>query len=162
MAVNPPCIAVMIDSMVHDKIVDDPLLRSAIEAAKASGHLKLVTTHIQQNQLRAMPNANRRKELRKVAADSTPTSAAVWDVSIWGEAKWGTESGHHALTELSNGKIKHIADALIALTASDGSHILVTDDRRLARNASRVFPSLQIMTTEQFYIFVNILADEPR
>jgi predicted nuclease of predicted toxin-antitoxin system len=67
----------------------------------------------------------------------------MWDVSEWGEAKWGKEDGLFeamlvSLNKRNGSKKNNGKDVLIAETAIGNGHVLVTDDCDLA-NVVREF-----------------------
>ncbi len=68
----------------------------------------------------------------KIPGHKLGTETAVWDVSRWGEAKWGTYGLYESIKiALKTNKMSNIRDALIAETAIANKLILVTNDRNL-------------------------------
>lgn len=131
----------MVDTNVFDSLLDGTILISAIDGP-------LYSTSIQRNELEAIPDVARRTALLK-AFHSTirlNTPAAVWDVSSWDEANFGTEeqnefveafaaelraADHSSRKRPKDPVINSMRDALIALTAREHGLVLVTSDRNL-------------------------------
>ena len=71
-----------------------------------------------------------------------PTASAVWNVSRWNQAKYGTEGGLYStlraeLDRVNYKKPNNVQDALIAETAMLGGYILVTDDSDLESTTTK-------------------------
>ena len=72
-----------------------------------------------------------------VEQESIPTSTAVWNLSEWDKAEWGSEGDGYApmlerLNALNKGRKNNAQDILIALTALKRKLTLVTNDEHLA------------------------------
>jgi predicted nucleic acid-binding protein len=110
----------------------------------------LYATHIQRDELANCQNVELRARLltafKKVAAEQVPTPAAIFDVSRWGEAKWGRRDQNHFLQEFASRiqaadkRVRKrpkelmknaLRDALIALTARENGLVLLTGDHSL-------------------------------
>jgi predicted nucleic acid-binding protein len=105
----------MIDTMVFDRLVDDPEAFAAVAQAVREHRLALFTTPIQEAQVAAVADPRRRKQLRTVPREVVPTR---------GDA-------------VADGR-RHVADAMIAETARARCDVLVTEDRRLTERAQGV------------------------
>ena len=101
----------MIDTMVFDRLVDDPDAFETVERALRERRLALFTTPVQEAQLAAVADPRRRKLLRSVPREAVP--AAGYDVT----------------------SSRHAADAAIADAAAARCDVLVTEDRRFTERA---------------------------
>ncbi len=127
-----PC---MFDTVIFNRIVD-----GFLDVSVLMGKVDVYVTHIQRDELNSTSNAKRRELLQKtfheVSAETVPTESAVFDVSRFDEARFGTEDGLYLKIKvaLDAKKLKqnNIQDALIAETAIVNGFTLVTDDRQLA------------------------------
>jgi hypothetical protein len=121
---------VMIDTMVFDAVHDDPDGRDAVLEAIRAGELRLLTTHVQEDQLAAIRDPVRRKALQRLPRTVVPASVAVDGVTRTGQARVDPSSPYAHLRD-----VRHFQDALIADATAARADLLVTDDRRLAREA---------------------------
>lgn len=109
-----------------------------LEEDTAQFYAKIFITHIQKDQIEAIPQAKIEKKKRLldiiniIDADHIPTSVAVWDVSKFDECCFGSIGNNELFQKFS--KTNGAQDALIAVTAIDRSLILVTDDKDLLRD----------------------------
>ena len=101
----------------------------------------MFVTHVQLNEIQNTSSSDRRQALFAMftAIDSTrvPTASAVWGVSEWAEAEWGSNDGLFEsllikLNEKNKSKNNNARDVLIAETAILRNLVLVTDDKHLA------------------------------
>jgi hypothetical protein len=111
---------IMIDSNVHDLIADDQVVLEAIRRRIESGQLKLVSTHIQRDEL-ALAAEPKRTSLLEIygLAENVATTGALLDVSRWNECTWGTDEVNASIVAIMAGNPKHAEDTLIAATAAD-------------------------------------------
>lgn len=127
---------VMLDSNAYDALVDGPDDGlDALLSAIASGELRVLTTHVQRDQLQATPMPDRAQQLLRtlelVEAALLPTSAFVLDFSPLDGAQLADDATATLLDELRDHRThdaKDTADALIAITAYRNGAILVTND----------------------------------
>jgi predicted nucleic acid-binding protein len=124
----------MFDTNVFNETLDQSVDVSSI------GNVTFYVTHIQLNEIQATKNQKRKEQLLKtfheVKKTSISTESAVWDVSEWGNAKWGSANGMYQpivnrLGELNKKKKNNTQDSLIAETAIINKQILVTNDKDL-------------------------------
>jgi hypothetical protein len=145
----------MFDTVVFNRIVD-----GALDIGAFVGKARFYATHIQLDEINETSKPQRRQALlevfnriteRKVPTESfilgvsrldearlgggniVPTESAVWNVSAWGQAKWGEADGLYTafkaeLDTLNKSKPNNIQDTLIAETAIKNRFDLVTDD----------------------------------
>jgi hypothetical protein len=138
---------VVFDTMVYDKWALDPNAKAAIDDAIADGRIRIVETHIQEEQIAAIPNDNEHRHrdavlalVKRQGTESTSTAGFVWDVSPWGKADWPddflVEFYQCVLGNTKAGRVGHIYDALLATTALAKADVFVTEEPGL-RNRIR-------------------------
>jgi predicted nucleic acid-binding protein len=126
----------VVDTNIFNRIADGKLTRLDLPVGA-----ELVTTHIQENEIRATASEARRAAL--LAAFElhqdvrVPTESMTWgDAADWGNAKWGTagfaDPIEQALDELNRKKPGNRADSLIAEVAIANDYGLITADQHLA------------------------------
>jgi hypothetical protein len=117
----------MLDTMVFDALHADPSGRDAVLEAVRVGELLLCTTHVQEDQLAAIPDPVRRKALQRLPRHVVPASAGVAGVFRTGRVRYTDDEDGDALRFGS----RHAQDDLIADAAGLRADVLVTEDRRL-------------------------------
>jgi len=147
----------MLDTNVFNDVLD-----GKIDIASLEGR-RLIATHIQRDEISNTKNETRREALLSVfefiteslapttsavagisVADGccassdgiVPTESAVWDVSRWGQAKWGAnddifEGMRRELNALNKEKMNNNQDILIAETSIRNGWLLITSDKDL-------------------------------
>lgn len=118
-----------------------------VRAAVDGGDLELLITHVNIDELAAIPDLERRSFLLLILCDLgtlVPTGATVLDFSRLhfsrlGEDADGTEA-------LRSGNIDHTRDALIAVTAEFEKCALFTNERRLTNRARD--RGIEVITTD--------------
>lgn len=130
----------MFDTNIFNAILD-----GSVELDKFRTRYMLYVTHVQEDELSATITIDRRKKLLEVfkkalssdtsGADESvlPTETMVWDVSRWGNSKWGANGGQYQLIKdkldkRNKNKPNNVRDALIAETAIINQLILVIHD----------------------------------
>ena len=126
----------MLDTNAFNRALD-----ARVDPPTLSERGRLFITHIQRNEIQATCNEERLAALlaifEAVEQENVPTAAAVWDVSEWGAAEFGSDNGSYermleALNRLNgNRRNNNAQDVLIALTALKRDYVLVTNDRHL-------------------------------
>ncbi len=148
----------MFDTNVFNRILD-----GVISLQSLTGGVVAHATHVQRDEINNTKDAGRRMALAEVfgeaVAESTPTdsfvlgvsrlgearlggervvptTSAVWDVSRWDQASWGTDDNLYSrlkteLDTLNRNKPNNVHDALIAETSVKGGYVLITDDSDL-------------------------------
>jgi len=116
-------------------------LDSGVDPEALSSRGPLYVTHVQLNELQNTKKpAGRVDQLLSVFGsveqESIPTSAAVWDVSEYGAAEYGSAGGAYdemlaRIDQLNGGRRGNMRDILIAVTALKHRYTLVTDDKDL-------------------------------
>src|SRR4051812_24873793 len=102
----------MIDTMVFDRLVDDPEAFEAVKRALRERRLALFTTRVREAQIAAVSAPRRRKQLGPAPRGVVPTREG-----------------------LATDARRHVADAMIADAALARCDLLVTEDRRLTERS---------------------------
>jgi predicted nucleic acid-binding protein len=137
----------MVDTNVFDGILDGTIAISTVDGP-------LYATSIQRDEISVIPNEEKRTSLLAIfhASIRLNTPVAVWDVSSWDEANFGTPEQNEfvetfaaelrAADHISRKRPKapllnSMRDALIAITAREHGLVLITGDKNLEALASR-------------------------
>ena len=125
----------VLDSMIFDKIIDDELALEAIHAAVGTGQIRLLKTHIQEDEHADIPDEEKRQRMAAVpTVDTATVGGFIIGVSRLDRARLGDGV---ALELVRNGSLRHTNDALLAATAEAEGAVLVTKERRLRNFATR-------------------------
>ncbi len=118
---------VMLDTMEYDKLVSAPESYHILLRLLSSGRIELLSTHIQRDQIVAMPDNDKKARLQTILGQARmiETRGIVYDVSRYDEARFGSDEDHNLIDG-----VKDVEDGLIAATASSDADTLVTDDER--------------------------------
>ena len=147
---------IMLDSNVHDLIAANDWALNSIKQRIAENRLKLVSTHVQRDELSLAPEQKRAALLEIYGlADKVPTNGAVWDKSSWDECNWGTEEVNASIVALMSGNPNHAEDALIAATAAGEADVLVTNETRLASKIQRAGFSVKVWSWSEFVAWLG-------
>ena len=142
----------MFDTVAFNRALD--FEDCAAQLAESSGKgLRLFATHVQLDELKNTRDPDRRDKLIEIfellvaeggdaeQSGRISTESAVWNVSRWGQAKWGSSDSLYQpiLADLNKFKSKdnNKQDALISETAIENNLVLVTDDKNLAEVTRR-------------------------
>jgi hypothetical protein len=111
--------------MIFDKIADEPGAAALIRRLSRQGVVKVLVTHVQEDQIAAIPDPARRKQLKSaVPRRVVPAHGAIHDVSKYGMARYASEPVARDLTAIE--KRNKARDALIGVTAKWDGATLVT------------------------------------
>ncbi len=138
--------------MVYDAVCEAEL-DAAVSAACNDGTIELLMTHIQQDQLLAIPNDSLRSRVLTIPFVIAPTYGVVLGTSKNGLARWGEAEKIEAIRSPSGG---HTEDALLAVTAQYDGATLVTNDKRLRNFAKRA--DIPVWSPPQFCEFIKTIA----
>lgn len=142
---------IMLDSNVHDLIAADQAVLGVLRECLAEGRIKLVSTHVQRDELSRTPEPKRTALMAIYGlTESVSTIGAVWDVSRWDESSWASDEVSASIVALMAGNPKHAEDALIAATAADEADILITNDTQLASKIQRAGLSVKVWSWGEF------------
>ena len=136
---------VVLDTVIYNRAVEYPDFGAQLRRACQQGHIKLVSTHVQRDQLEATPDEAKRHQLLtffdSVSSGIMPTAAAVWDVSKHDLAEWPDDERieffTRALGETAPAKSMHAKDALLAVTAFAKADMFATADAGLLRRVRK-------------------------
>jgi len=154
----------MFDTNIFDKIINENfILPNNIE------DISFCFTHIQEDELKAIPDEEKRKNLLKITYEiaKEPTSCFIFDVSNFDEAKLGDDETHEYYDEIySKQREKHpeksekniINDSLIGSTCLAENFVLVTQDKLLAKIVKGINPELIVLNFEEFKKELNSVA----
>jgi hypothetical protein len=140
----------LLDSMIHDKLMDEPGALELATELVSRGSLTLLSTHIQNDEIARTPDAERAARLATVPTESVPTYGFVVGMSRIGMARIG-----HAepIDALRAGNLDHTEDALVGATAQYEDATLVTEDRRLASRARK--QGIAVMDWDEFHAMLG-------
>jgi hypothetical protein len=143
----------MLDSNVFDELVRDPDLLDACVTAISESRLLLVVTHIQADELAAIPNTDpRRGELLRDLqhATQTFTTGLVLDLSKWGLSSLFSDEDAERHRQYVGASRRRAKDALILPTADRERMPLVTMERKPSNlnRMRRFFPDVELWTLE--------------
>jgi hypothetical protein len=108
----------VLDSNAIDPLVDLPGAYEALRAALDAGRVELLFTHVNIDELAAVPDLDRRSRLLLTLVDIgrlVPTGACALDVSRLNFARLNDDVD--VVEALRSGNVDHTRDALIAVTA---------------------------------------------
>lgn len=136
----------VLDSNAIDPIADSSGAYEATRTAIDDGKIELLITHVNIDELAAIPDLQRRSFLLLLLCDLgtlVPTGAAVVDYSRLNFCRLNDDE--EATEALRSGNIDHTRDALIAVTAEFEQCALVTNERRLTNRARD--RGIEVLTT---------------
>lgn len=152
---------VMLDSNIFDRIVTTKGLVDDLIRLATDEKIDMVTTHVQEDELNRIPDAEKRNAVIQVPRQVIKTSGAIYDVSKYGQAKYGDGSVQgHSHQDVHKGNPKHAEDALISLTALKQVDVFVTEDKTLHKKVTQMSTSLQVWSFQDFVNHVEILKDK--
>jgi predicted nucleic acid-binding protein len=121
----------VLDSNAVDPLLDLPGAYEAVLTALDAGRVELLFTHVNIDELAAVPDLDRRSRLLLTLVDIgrlVPTGAFALDVSRLNFARLNEDID--VVEALRSGNVDHTRDALIAATAIYEGCALVTNERR--------------------------------
>jgi predicted nucleic acid-binding protein len=148
-------LVVVLDSNGWDPLLDDPAHLDAVVEAVESGRLRVLVSHVQLDQLAATPG-DRGHQLLLVVELVDPawvaTSVFVLDFSPLDEAALADDDTAAFADRLRGGEQvtdpRHIADAVLAVTAHRNGATFITSDRRLSKRCA--LEDIATMTVPEF------------
>ena len=155
----------MFDTNVYDELLADPETCELLLQALQSGRVRVVRTHVEEDELGRVCDVARRSALLAIwtslGSAKTPTTAAVWGVSKWGGATWTGAADRDRLERLRRGNPKHTRDAILTLTAAANVDVFVTQEARrsggLPRRASSADVHIPMWTFAQLRDYLRQL-----
>jgi hypothetical protein len=153
-------IKIMLDSNVHDKVIAVPGFVDRMRAAIETGHIKIVTTHIQRDELGRIPDPAKRSAALDVPGTVTATAGAIWNVSRWDQARFGEGASDIKYTDIFKGNPRDIEDALITITAASEADVLVTQETgKLLKRILATGSKLAVWDFERLRRYIDGLED---
>lgn len=137
------------DTSAYNTLADDAELHEMVREAVERAIIRILQTHIEEDQIRATPDEERRERMLLVPLEGIPTSHAVVGHSKVGRARVSPdgafeEEGGNAT---SSGEMK---DAIIAATGRHEVQVFVSRDARHHKRTGRFVNNLQVMDTTAF------------
>lgn len=140
----------VLDSNAVDPFIDLPGAQDVVREAVRGGRLELLFTHVNIDELAAVPDVDRRSRLLLALVDFgrlVPTGALAVGFSRLGYARLMGDVD--VVEALRSGNVDHTRDALIAATAVYEQCALVTNEKRLTARARdrgiEVITSLELL-----------------
>lgn len=149
----------MLDTNIFDAIIAEPGMVDRLNKLSEAGKVILLTTHIQEDELAAIPDPPKRAEIAKIVRRCTTTDGAVFGVSRYGMATFGGqgESGC-SINDVRTVSGGHTNDALIATSASRDADVLVTNEDRLPKRLTATSAKCKVWDFAQFKAHINSLS----
>lgn len=144
----------MLDTMIFDHVVADAPLFEAVKEAAEAGRITIVTTHVQEDQIAAIPDADKREAILRIPRSIVPTTGFAMGVSRLGMAGLTNEETSATLERIGQRHLKTVKDALIAASASSRADALVTEDNTLRKRIEREGLKVSLLTFEEFRLQV--------
>jgi len=140
----------MFDTNANDAAADNEEYRQLLIWAQDNKYIQLITTHIQRDQIEAIPDVQRKAEVENihVSATQVTTYGMIWNLSRWNEARFANEGEVDKFLGSKIRNNRNLTDALIGLTALKDGNILITDDKSLGKRCQT--QGVQIMRSKQF------------
>jgi hypothetical protein len=126
---------VMIDSNIVDALFNDPDTATIVTRLQKGAAIRLLITHLQEDQLARAPH-HIRKTLKLLNPATAITSGAIWNVSGEKSSNPDTATEESSVEGGNQRSFKHWVDTMIALTAKCRVDAFVTNDRDL-RSAAK-------------------------
>lgn len=140
----------MFDTQIYDLIAETQGLIDALNDLQDQGHLEILSTHIQEDELAGIKDADKAALIALLNRKCVPTAGAVYGLSQYGAATYGDGSSSGiSIEQVCSPSGRHIEDALIATSASQHAEVLVTVDGRLSRRLRSVKPRCYVWSFER-------------
>lgn len=140
---------VMFDTNAYDAIMAHGDVGKII-----ASELHIITTHIQEDELRQIKDNQKREALLKVyfqiSRKPVSTSVAVWGVSKWGQSNWTGDQARQSFSAIQRNRPVASRDEIIGTTAKDQCDLFVTEDGKFATRLSAAAPNLRVLNYADF------------
>lgn len=143
----------MIDTNIFDRIVVTEAVATKLQYMVKQGLVNIITTHIQEDELTQLSDAEKRKRIASIPREVIPTSAFVLGKSRLGMARLGG----NGIEEIRQGNLRHTNNALIAATAHGYADVLVTEDKTLASRVRAKQFNVAVWDYQQFFQYIMSL-----
>ena len=145
----------MLDTMIFDHIVADPVLAEMVRETVGSGRITIVTTHVQEDQIAAIPDERKRRAISCLPRRTVPTMGFVLDVSRLGMARLADDDTNTAIESIGRQHLLTVKDALIAASVRGEADALVTEDKTLRKRIRRDGLNVTLLGFEEFREYVT-------
>ena len=125
----------VLDSNVYDLLVETSEMRAKVIHACETRDIELLMTHVQFDELMAMPDKEKRACILAMPFTPVPTYGAVLGTSRIGLSRYGEPEVIDTIRSVDK---NHTNDALLAATAKFEGAVLVTNDDRLTSRAPEI------------------------
>jgi len=147
---------IMLDSNIFDNVAATPGLTDDLRALEKGGELEIVSTHVQDDQLKNIPDLAKRKAVLAIPRRIVPTTEFVLGTSRLDQACLGDgEAGGIYYDDIQINNPKHVEDALIALAAAREVDVLVTHDKQLSKKIKAAATNLQVWVFHDLIAYVD-------
>jgi rRNA-processing protein FCF1 len=134
---------ILLDTHVVDALSADVGLLEQLRTAVEQGHLSVMITHLQIDEVIAIPENHERAAhrealvnvLAQLPAERIPTYGFVVGRSRIENARITDDVGSAFIERLRDGNLRHTVDAVLIATAWRDDAVFVTNDRRARRVA---------------------------
>lgn len=150
----------MLDTMIFDHIVDDPAFANVVRDAAHKGSITIVSTHIQEDQIAAIPDDEKRKAISRIPRTVVATTGLAWGVSRLGMAAFADDDTSATIERMGQRHLKNTMDALMAASARDEADVFVTEDKTLRHRIRRDGMNVPVLTFAEFRRQVSSLSPE--
>lgn len=150
----------MLDTIIFDRIVDDPAFAKVVRDAALSDSIMIVTTHIQEDQIADIPDDEKRAAISRIPRNVVATTGVALGVSRLGMAKTADDDTSATMERMGQRHLKNTKDALIAASACEQADVIVTEDKTLRHRIRRKGLNVPLLTFEEFRRQVSSLSRE--
>ena len=145
----------MLDTQIYDLVITTPNFIERLNRLSEEGKITILCTHIQNDELSKIPDANKYAEIAKIKRTQVTTAGAVYGFSKYDASTYGNGSlGGISIDQIRSTSKGHTKDALIATTAARDADVLVTEDDRLSKKFVLNSTSCELWSFEKFKTFV--------
>ena len=145
----------MLDTQIYDLVITTPNFIERLNRLAEEGKITILCTHIQNDELSKIPDANKYAEIAKIKRTQVTTAGAVCGISKYGASTYGNGSlGGISIDQIRSASKGHTKDALIATTAARDADVLVTEDDRLSKKFESKSTSCELWSFEKFKTFI--------
>lgn len=140
----------MLDSMIFDKLIINDKIKRIIIDLKRNNKIRILTTHIQFDELNATPDMVKKMKLVGCAeeiCECVPTMGAVIGITKVGQAR---VNNGETIRKIRQNNLKRTRDSLISSTASSDADFLVTGDISFANRVKRNLKKITVLNYDEF------------
>ena len=143
---------VMLDTNGYDCILDSGLVPLVLKLI-GTGKIKILRTHIQQDEIEAIPDERKekREKLLAIPSELIATESALYGISRYDLAKLGRVKSFKVI---QRGNPAHNKDALIAETAAKHAQIFLTNEKGLRSKINELSHEIEVYNCEGFKAFL--------